>query len=100
MSRTRFRPKSVEDLEAIADFIAADNPPRAVSFVDEIFARCAAIAEQPRAYQRRDDLATGLRQAVHGRYLIFFTPDEHGPDERGIVIERVLHGARRLEDLF
>jgi len=47
------------------------------------------------AYQRRDDLAVELRQAIHGRYLILFTADEDG-----VTIERVLHGARRLEDLL
>ena len=95
MSGYRLRPKAVEDLEAIGDFIAADDPLRAVSFIDELLAVCAAIAERPRAYRRREDLAQGLRQAVHGRYLILFTA---GDGE--IVIERVLHGARRLEDLF
>lgn len=94
MSSYRLRPKAVEDLQAIGDFIAADNPARAVSFIDEMLAACAGIAERPRAYQRRDDLARGLRQAVHGRYLILFTD---GGD--AVVIERVLHGARRLEDL-
>ena len=55
--------------------------------------RC--FTERPRACQRRDDLAPGLRQAVHGGYLILFTT---GGD--AVVIERVLHGARRLEDLL
>ena len=95
MSGYRFRPKAVADLEAIGDFIAADNPASAVSFVDEWLAACARISEQPRAYRRREDLAGGLRQAVEGRYLIVFTAGEEG-----VVIERVLHGARRLEDLF
>jgi toxin ParE1/3/4 len=95
VSGYRLRPKAVEDLEAIADFIAADDPLRAVSFIDELLAVCAAIAQQPRAHWRREDLAPGLRQAIHGRYLILFTAG--GKD---IVIERVLHGARRIEDLF
>jgi toxin ParE1/3/4 len=55
----------------------------------------ARVAESPRAFRRRDDLAEGLRQAVHRRYLILFTADE-----AGVVIERVVHGARRLEDLI
>jgi toxin ParE1/3/4 len=95
VSGYRLRPKALQDLEAIGDFIAADNPARAVSFIDELLTLCAAISEQPRAYRRRDDLASGLRQAVHGRYLILFTVGEEE-----IVIERVLHGARRLEDLI
>lgn len=94
MSGYRFRPKAVEDLETIGDYIAADNPRRAVSFIDELLDVCTRIGERPKAYRRRDDLAPGLRQAVHGRYLILFTAGREG-----VVIERVVHGARRLEDL-
>lgn len=95
MSGYRLRPKAAQDLETIGDFIAADDPARAVSFIDEMLSVCARIAERPRAFQRRDDLAAGLRQAVHGHYLILFTAGDEG-----IVIERVVHGARRLEDLI
>lgn len=95
MSGYRLRPKAVEDLEAIGDYIAADDPDRAVSFIDELLSVCARIAERPRAFQRRDDLARGLRQAVHGHYLILFTAGR-----KEVVIERVVHGARRLEDLI
>lgn len=95
MSAYRLRPKALSDIESIGDFIAMDNPGRAVSFVDELFAACERICEHSRAFTRRDDLAPGLRQAIHGRYLILFTADAEG-----VVIERVVHGARRLEDLF
>lgn len=95
MSLYRLRPKALEDLEAIGDFIAADNPSRANSFIDELPALCSAIVERPQSFVRRDDLAPGLRQAVHGRYLILFTMQDDA-----IVIERVLLGARRLGDLL
>ena len=95
MSGFRLRPKAIEDLEAIGDFIAADNPARAVSFVEELRGLCERIVGRPRSFRRRDDLAAGLRQAVHGRYLILFTEDGEG-----VVIERVVHGARRLDDLL
>ena len=95
MAAYRLRPKALEDIEAIGDFIAADNPARAASFIDELLEVCPRIAERPRAFQRREDLARGLRQAVHGRYLILFSLEKDG-----VVIERVLHGARRLEDLL
>jgi len=95
VSGYRLRPRAVADPEEIAEFIARDNPVRAVSFIDELMGVCAGIAERPRAFPRRDDLAKGLRQAVHGRYLILFTADD-----RGVVVERVVHGARRLEDLL
>lgn len=95
MSAYRVRPKALEDLEAIGDYIASDNPIRAVSFINEMEELFSRVARQPRAYRRRDDLAEGLRQAVHRRYLILFTEDLEG-----VVIERVIHGARRLEDLL
>lgn len=95
MTGYRLRPKALQDLTDIADFIAADNPGRAVSFIDELMAVCADLAAHPRAYQRRDDLAEGLRQAVHGRYLILFSTDD-----AGVVIERLIHGARRLDNLL
>jgi toxin ParE1/3/4 len=89
------RPKAVDNLQAIGDFIATDNPRRAISFIDELLDVCTRIAAHPQAFRRRDDLADGLRQAVHGRYLILFTVGTEG-----VVIERVVHGARRLEDLL
>lgn len=95
MSSYRLRPKALEDLWKIGDFIAADNPKRAVTFIDELLEVCARIAERPAAYRRREDLASGLRQAIHGRYLILFTATVEG-----VIIERVVHGARRLEDLL
>ena len=57
----RLRPKAVEDPEAIGDFIAADDPARAVSFVDELLAVCARIVERPRAYQRLDESSPIVR---------------------------------------
>lgn len=95
MSGCRLRPRAAQDLEEIADFIAQDNPARALSFIEELIAVCARIGELPQTYPRRADLAKGLRQAVHGRYLILFTADDSG-----VVIERIVHGARRLEDLI
>jgi toxin ParE1/3/4 len=95
VSGYRLRPRAVEDLEQIAEFIARDDPARALSFIDELITVCGRIGEAPRGFPRRDDLATGLRQAVHGRYLLLFTADE-----KGVVIERIVHGARRLEDLI
>jgi len=35
------------DLEEIADYIAADNPARAVSFIGEIREQCVRIAAAP-----------------------------------------------------
>ena len=80
-------------MEEIGDYIARDNPARAVEFVEALEARCHAIAATPAAFPLRDDIAEGIRMAVHRRYLIFFRVQPNGPFVR---IERVLHGARHL----
>lgn len=41
--RLAFTPLAEQDLEAIADYIAADNPTRALSFVRELRAQCQRI---------------------------------------------------------
>lgn len=38
------------DLIAIGDYIAQDNPLRALSFVDELEMRCTALGDSPHAY--------------------------------------------------
>jgi len=94
----RVTKQAEHDLEEIGDFIALDNRARALSFVMEIEARFAEIAQQPQQFRLRDEIMPGLRAARHGRYLIFFAVED-----AGVVFLRVLHGARdysrlRLED--
>ena len=40
-------------------------------------------------------LQPGTRRQVFGNYLIFYRPTQ-----QGIVIVRVLHGSRKIENLF
>lgn len=95
MARLIILPAARTDLIEIGDFIALDNPARAASFVAEIEAKMAQVAERPTGFSSRDDLHKGLRSARHGRYLIFFAEFD---DEVRIV--RVLHGARDLPELL
>jgi len=87
-----FAPAAEADLLAIADYIAADDPRRALSFVEELEASCAGLVDFPRSGRARDELAPGLRSKPHGRYVIFYTPGK-----RVVRIERILHGARDLD---
>jgi toxin ParE1/3/4 len=82
-------------MEAIGDYIGADNPQRAVSFVQELHEQCRRIAQNPLGYQPRPELAANLRSYAYGRYVIFFevTSEE-------VAIIRVLHGARDLPAVF
>ena len=93
--RLAFTPLAEQDLEAIADYIAADNPTRALSFVRELRGQCQRITLNPSAYRLRPELGDGMRSFAHGRYVIFF---ECGAD--AVLIVRILHGARDLPAVF
>ncbi len=83
------------DLEAIADFIAEDNPERAVSFIRQIRHEILGIAKHPLLYRLRPEIGEGARLAVVGRYVVLFRV------VAGTVrIERVVYGGRDLPQLF
>jgi toxin ParE1/3/4 len=84
------------DLEAIADYIARDNPVRAKSFVRELYEGCLDIAAMPEAWPvvlRYKNHS--IRRRVHGRYLIFYRIR----NER-ITILHVLNGAMDVEAIL
>jgi toxin ParE1/3/4 len=85
-------PLAEQDLEAIGDYIARDNPRRALSFVRELRSQCAKIAGSPQGYRRRPELGEAIRSCAYGNYVIFFV-------EAGKVVQvvRVLHGAMDIE---
>lgn len=93
--RLAFTPLAEQDLEAIADYIAADNPVRALSFVRELREQCLRITLNPPGYRLRAELGDGIRSCAHGHYVIFF---ESEPD--AVVIVRILHGARDIPAAF
>ena len=84
------------DLEAIGDYIAQDNPVRALSFVRELSRSCLELTDMPEAwpivprYEHH-----GVRRRVHGRYLIFYRVS----DGR-ITILHVLNGAMDVEAIL
>jgi toxin ParE1/3/4 len=78
------------DLQSIGDWIAEDNPTRALTFVQELRRRCESLIDAPRTYSlvpRYEHL--GIRRRVYRDYLIFYRIV-------GDTIEvlHVLHGAR------
>ena len=90
----RFR-RAEEDLLAIAEYIARDNPSAAARWLDQIEGKLLVLAMQPYMGEAVDHIRPGLRRFTHGKYLIFYEPQE-----TGIGLVRVLHGARKIEDLF
>ena len=91
MIRLTLTPLAEQDLETIGDYIAANNPVRAVSFIRELRAQCKRIAANPPGYRLRPELGDDIRYSVYGNYVIFFValPEE-------ITIIRILHGARDI----
>jgi toxin ParE1/3/4 len=83
------------DIEEIGDYIAQDNPHRALSFISELRGQCQKIALSPSAYRQRHELGEDIRSCAYGRYAIFFS---HGDAE--VRILRILHGARDIAAQF
>ena len=84
------------DLEAIGDNIAKDKPARALSFIQELRAKCDALADHPHRFPLVPRYeASGIRRCVHGNYLIFYrvTADV-------VEIVHVLPGAMNYEPLL
>lgn len=84
------------DLEAIGDFIARDDPSRALSFLHELREKCLGLAEMPQRFPLVPRYeATGVRRRAHGDYLIFYRIYE-----QSVVILHVLHGARNYSTIL
>ena len=84
-----FSDEAEQDLEQITDYIARDNPRRALSFIRELRTRCEELLDTPNGfaivprYERYD-----IRRRVHGNYLIFYRVET-----AKVVIVHILHGA-------
>jgi toxin ParE1/3/4 len=88
--RARLSEAAERELEAIGDYIARDNPPRAATFVCDIRNACLGLGDFPNRfpvvprYERH-----GVRHRAHGDYLIFYSV---GAEE--VFVLHILHGAR------
>lgn len=83
------------DLDEIAGYIAQDNPERAVTFIEDIRAKCRGISHNPLLYQLRPDIGPGIRLASVGNYAILFRVLQDA-----VRIERVVYGGRNLPGIF
>ncbi len=88
-----FAPLANQALEQIGDFIAQDNPRRALSFVRELREKARGLARSPRAFPLIPLYeARGIRRRVHGPYLILYRVETDA-----IVILNILHGAQDMD---
>jgi toxin ParE1/3/4 len=83
------------DVSAIFAYIAGDNPPAAERWLDGLDTMLGVIARFPLIGEQVDYLAPGVRRHCYGKYLLFYRPIA-----KGIELHRVLHGARKIEELL
>lgn len=84
------------DLIAIQDWIAAENPERATTFVNELLNCCAELEDRPTIYPVVSRYASlGIRRRLFRSYLIFYRVSEDMID-----IIHILHGSRDYEALL
>ncbi len=93
--RVRRTDLAEEDLIGIWSYIAADNSDAADRLLDEIDEICKTLADAPQAGRLREDLSQNLRSLPVGNYVILYRPHADG-----VIVIRVLHGARDLPGMF
>lgn len=93
--------QSVEDVDVVHAHICADNPEAAERVQEAIFDGFDLLARNPTLGRRRHFRChQNIRSWVvteFTNYLIFY---RELPDDSGVEILRVLHGARDLDALF
>ncbi len=96
--RVIYTVQSRHDLGELGDWIARDNPRRALSFVRQLRVRCRGLASYPARFpviaERHD---AQVRRCVHGDYVILF---HIAVKPEAVVILGVVHGARDYNKLL
>jgi toxin ParE1/3/4 len=85
----RFTDEAARNLEALGDYIARENPSRALIFIRDMHITCMNLAELPNRFPlvpRYEKF--GIRRRVCGDYLIFYRVEA---DQ--VTILHILHGA-------
>lgn len=95
MARIRRTDSARADVVAISEYISSDNPYAAARWLEELDQALKRLALQPFAGESVEHLAPGMRRQCFGKYLLFYLPIKDG-----IELQRVLHGARKIDELF
>lgn len=83
------------DLLEILAYLGQQSARAADRFTANVKKKCSILAQFPEMGTLRDELAPTLRSFPVGKYLLFYQPIEDG-----ILVVRVLHGARDIPSLF
>ena len=93
--RLSITPLAAQDLEEIGDYIAQDNPLRAVEFITALQSHCETILRNPEGYRLREEFSKTMRSCSHGNYVIFYESDD-----KEVTVVRVLYGGRDFPKIF
>ncbi|WP_140984621.1 type II toxin-antitoxin system RelE/ParE family toxin [Asticcacaulis tiandongensis] len=91
--RVLFSEEAERGLEEVADYIAKDNPRRAVSFVRELRDAALALGDHPKAYPlipRYEEY--GHRRKPYRAYIIIYTVMADS-----VLVDAILHGSQDYE---
>jgi len=97
MAHIVWRQAAIDDLDAIYDYIAEDNPVRAASFAEELTAKAKLLSENPNVGEAKLPALPSVRVFPHKNYLFLFKPLT---DPKGIELLRIIHGAQDYLNAF
>ena len=90
-------PPAVEDeIEAIGDYIAQDNPAAAKRLMEKLHLRCKSLEHSPHRGKPYGDRYRGIRE---GSYVIIYRTEEADSETLAIIVT-VIHGARDIQRIL
>lgn len=90
-----YSPLAEVDIEEISSYIAQDNYRAAMSWIDSIEQKCERLVDMPKMGVSIGSVRRNIRMISFGSYLILYREIKSD-----IEIIRVVHGARKWQDLL
>jgi len=95
MNEVRFSSFAEVDIETISDYFVQYSVNSARKFIKDLMQKFQLLADNPKIGRAHDEHILNLRSFPYKDYVIFYFPNENG-----VEIYRVLHGARDIDSLF
>jgi toxin ParE1/3/4 len=95
MKHIRVAPLARLDLDRAYDRIAMERPDAARRWLVRTDQQFVQLARNPEIGESQEHIKPRLRRISQGNYIIYYLP--RGSD---LIIARVLHGARDIQDLL
>ncbi|OFX10799.1 MAG: hypothetical protein A2516_00745 [Alphaproteobacteria bacterium RIFOXYD12_FULL_60_8] len=95
MPSVRYTRRARNDVDEIIEYIAHDNPSAAETFFHRLVGKFYDLAQSPLMGREHTEFGAEVRLLPFGNYIIFYRPETSG-----VIIVRVLHGARHLPAAF